>query len=160
MEYDFIRSFRFNVHGGGCFCLSDFDYITSYINKYPSKNNPPVENSLLFWTMRDINALKRNKTFVEKSSDNTIRIDKQKLDYYAYVDVFKRNLYRLPFYFGNCDVMIDNDLFKRFKDHFITSAIHHHPYLKDHFQINLLGKEQAEAGIDRYFKLLLGEHHV
>ena len=159
MEYDFIRSFRFNVHGGGNFCLSDFDYITRYINKYPSKNNQPIENSLFFWTMRDINALKRNKTFIEKSSNNTIRIDKQKLDYYAYVDVFKRNLYRLPFYFGNCDVMINNNLFKQFKDYFITDAIHHHSFLKDHFQINLLEKEQVETGIDTYFKLLLGEYH-
>ena len=159
MEYDFIRAFRFDVHGGDCFCLSDFDYITSYINKYPSKNSKPIENSLFFWTMRDINALKRNKTFVERSSDNTIRIDKQKLDYYAYVDVFKRNLYRLPFYFGNCDVMIDNNLFQQFKDYFISSAIQHHPSLKDHFQINFLEKEQIEIGIDRYFKLLLGKHH-
>ena len=159
MEYDFIRSFCFNVHGGGSFCLSDFDYITSYINKYPTKNDQPIENSIFFWTMRDINALKRNKTFIERSSSNTIRIDKQKLDYYAYVDVFKRNLYRLPFYFGNCDVMINNNLFKRFKDCFIASAVHHHPFLKDHFQINLLEKEQVETGIDTYFKLLLGEHH-
>ena len=160
MEYDFIRSFRFNVHGGGSFCLSDFDYITNYISKYPSKRHQPIpDDSLFFWTMRDINALKRNRTFVKNYSNNTIAVDKRKLDYYAYVDVFKRNLDRLPFYFGNCDVMIDNNLFKQFKDYFITDAIHHHSFLKDHFQINPLETEQVEIGIDRYFKLLLGEHH-
>ena len=161
MEYDFIRSFRFDVHGGDCFRLSDFDYIANYISKYPSKSHQPIpDDSLFFWTMRDINALKRNRTFVKNYSNNTIVVDKRKLSYYAYVDVFKRNLYRLPFYLGNCDVMIDNNLFKQFKDCFITSVIQHHSYLKDHFQINLLEKEQTEAGIDRYFQSLLGEHHV
>ena len=160
MEYDFIRSFRFNVHEGGSFCLGDFDYINNYISKYPSKKHQPIpDDSPFFWTMRDINALKRNRTFVKNYSNNTIVVDKRKLGYYAYVDVFKRNLYRIPFYFGNCDVMINNNLFKRFKDCFVASAVHHHPFLRDHFQINPLEKAHVEAGIDTYFKLLLGKHH-
>lgn len=161
MDYNFIRSFRFRTVDGLRFCLSDFDYITSYIRKYPSKQQQPVpDDSLFFWTMRDINALKRNRTFVENYSSNTVVIDKKKLDYYAYVDVFKRNLYRLPFYFGNCDVPIDDTLFKEYKHCFISDTIRHHPYLEKHFQIDLIEKEQAESKIDMYFKELLGEYHV
>ena len=171
MEYSFIRSFRFRIAGKdnkkraapiiSGFCLGDFDYITGYVDKYPKKQNRPTYNdSLFFWTMRDINALKRNRTFVESYSTNTIVIDKRKLDYYAYVDVFKRNLHRLPFYFGNCDVLIDDDLFRQYKPCFISDTVRHHSFLKKHFQINPIEKQQAESELDTYFKLLLGEHHV
>ena len=170
MEYSFIRSFRFRPNGKDSFCLDDFDYITDYIDKYPKKKNRPTDvdgdshcsknDPLFFWTMRDINALKRNRTFVENYSANTIVIDKRKLDYYAYVDVFKRNLHRLPFYFGNCDVLIDDNLFKQSKPAFISDTVRHHPFLKKHFQINPIEEQQAASGLDTYFKLLFGKHHV
>ena len=188
MAYDFIRSFRFRIDGkdnekraapikpqrGAMsiegFCLGDFDYINNYVDKYPKKNRPTYvdgdvhrskgDDPLFFWTMRDINALKRNRTFVEGYSANTIVIDKRKLDYYAYIDVFKRNLHRLPFYFGNCDVLIDDNLFKQYKSAFISDTVNHHPFLKKHFQINPVEKQQAASGLDTYFKLLFGEHHI
>ena len=161
MTYDFIRSFRFRPDGKSGFCLGDFDYIAGYVDKYPKKENRLTYNdSLFFWTMRDINALKRNRTFVENYSANTIVIDKRKLDYYVYVDVFKRNLHRLPFYFGNCDVLIDDELFKQYKSAFISDTIRHHPFLKKHFQIEPIAEQQTTSGLDMYFKLLFGEHHV
>ena len=160
MEYDYIRSFHFRTTDKNRFCVSDFDYITGYIRKYPSKQQQPVpDDSLFFWTMRDINALKRNRTFVQNYSSNTIVLEKTKLDYYAYVDVFKRNIYRLPFYFGNCDVPIKDELFRQNKHYFISDTIRHHPYLKKHFQINPIEKEKIETRLDKYFKELLGKHH-
>jgi len=161
MEYSDIRSFTFRTVDGNPFCLSDFEYITNYINKYPSRQHQAIpDESLFFWTMRDINALKRNRTFVQNYSSNTIVIDKTKLDYYAYVDVFKRNIPRLPFYFGNCDVPIDDSLFQKTKHCFISDTITHHPYLEKHFQTESIEKEQVESKIDMYFKKLLGIHHV
>ena len=188
MAYNFIYSFRFRIadkdnkkraapikpQRGAMsiegFCLGDFDYITGYVDKYPKKKQPTSvegnnhhsekDNSLFFWTLRDINALKRNRTFVESYSANTIVIDKRKLDYYAYVDVFKRNLHRLPFYFGNCDVLIDDNLFKQYKSAFISDTLRHHSFLKKHFQINPIERKQAASGLDTYFKLLFGEHHL
>lgn len=177
MTYSFIRSFRFRIADKSDFCLGDFDYITGYVDKYPKKKRstsdyslfPSIEedvlhsendDSLFFWTMRDINALKRNRTFVENYSANTIVIDKRKLDYYAYIDVFKRNLHRLPFYFGNCDVLIDDNLFRQYKSAFISDTVSHHPFLKRHFKINPIEKQRVESELDMYFKSLLGEHHV
>ncbi len=161
MEYSFIRSFRFRVAGKTDFCLDDFDYIAGYIDKYPKKKHRPrYDDSLFFWAMRDINALKRNRTFVESYSANTIVLDKRKLDYYAYVDVFKRNLHILPFYFGNCDVLIDDNLFGQYKPFFISDAVRHHPFLKKHFQIKPIEKQQVTSELDTYFKLLLGEHQI
>ncbi len=161
MVYDFIRSFPFRTEDGRRFCLNDLDYITTYIHKYPSKRHPPInDDTLLFWTMRDINALKRNRTFVKNYSNNAIVINKNKLDYYVYVDVFKRNLHRLPFYFGNCDVPIDDELFNQYKDCFISDTVKHHPHLKRHYQSFPTDAEQVESKLDLYFKMLLGEHHV
>ena len=158
------------------FCIDDFDYITDYVDKYPKKrqtydnslfssvegdvHRSEKDDSLFFWTLRDINALKRNRTFVENYSANTIVLDKRKLEYYAYIDVFKRNLHRLPFYFGNCDVPINDDLFRQYKPCFISDTVSHHPFLKKHFQINPIEKRQTESELDMYFKSLLGDHHV
>ena len=170
MAYNFIHSFRFRIADKSDFCLGDFDYITGYVDKYPKKkrsisveensHHSEKDNPLFFWTMRDINALKRNRTFVESYSANTIVIDKRKLDYYAYIDVFKRNLHRLPFYFGNCDVLIDDKLFRQYKSAFISDTVRHHPFLKKHFQINPIERKQAASGLDTYFKSLLGQHHI
>ena len=160
ITHSFIRSFGFRTASKSNFCLGDFDYITGYIDKYPKKNRPTYHDSLFFWTMRDINALKRNRTFVENYSTNTIVIDKQKLDYYAYVDVFKRNLHRLPFYFGNCDVLIDDNLFRQYKPAFISDTVRYHPFLKKHFQTKTIEEQQVVSGLDTYFKLLLGEYHL
>ncbi len=161
MDYSFICSFPFRVLDGPRFYLNDFDYITSYISKYPYKNRQPLPNdSLFFWTMRDINALKRNRTFVENYSNSTIVIDKKKLDYYVYVDVFKRNLFRLPYYFGNCDVPIDDKLFQSYKNYFLRDVIRHYPYLKEHLQMDMAENGNVELHLDKYFKLLLGRYHV
>ena len=144
MAYSFIRSFRFRIVDGLRFCLNDFDYITSYIRKYPSKRHQPIhDGSLFFWTMRDINALKRNRTFVKNYSNNTIVLDKSKLDYYAYVDVFKRNLYRLPFYFWELRCSYKRQAFSG-SPNTVSSAIRlgTTSFLEKHFQIDLIGKER------------------
>ena len=80
--------------------------------------------------MRDINALNRSRTFVEEWSENSIIIDKNKFAYYCYVDVFKEYIGRLPYYYGNCDVFINNNDFIKIKDVFITKSIEKHPWLK------------------------------
>ena len=51
-------------------------------------------------------------------------------------------LFDLSAYFRNCEVMIDNNLSKQFKD-FITDAIHHHSFLKDRYQLKILEKEEV-----------------
>ncbi|MXX94982.1 MAG: N-6 DNA methylase [Gammaproteobacteria bacterium] len=157
MDYGTIRSFRFETESGTEFCLDDFDYISNYVEKYPRKCTPS-DDSLYFWTIRDINALRRNRTFVDRYSSNSIQIDKTKLEYYAYIDVFKQHLHRLPFYFGNCDVLFDPVLFNKYQDCFLADAAVRHPKLKQYFHTeNTLSRE---AGIDSYFHALLGKHHI
>ncbi len=161
MDYDFIQNYRFRPINGHDFALKDFDFIPNYINKYPLKNITPEENDILFWTMRDINALKRNRTFVHRFGYNTIIIDKTKLDYYIYVDVFKRFSYLIPYYFGNLDVFINNNLFQEYKKYFLREIVNRHFFLKKHitYDKNISVKE-AEENILKYFSILIGDHYV
>ena len=110
MDYEFIKSYRFITDDGRGLRLKDFDFITKYVNKYP---NPYDKDKAVayFHTLRDINALKRNKTFLPKASPNAIRIFADNLKYYYYIHHFKSFANRLPYYFGNLDVFIDNESF-------------------------------------------------
>ena len=65
MNYDYIQNYQFKIKDDGLFSFKDFDTIVNYVQKYPNKqylnkNDKPVAK---FWTLRDINALKRNRIF-------------------------------------------------------------------------------------------------
>ena len=130
LKYSDVLNMRFKTIDGKYFDLKH-DYVKNYIAKYPSKYSRYKDGDILFFTMRDINALNRSKTFIEEWSDNAIIIDKKKFAYYCYVDVFKDYICRLPYYYGNCDVFIDNDAFLAVQDVFVTKSMEKHPWLKE-----------------------------
>ncbi|MDD5770214.1 MAG: SAM-dependent methyltransferase [Candidatus Gracilibacteria bacterium] len=163
MDYNYILNYDFKIDNKKSFKLNDFDYIDNYISKYPSKfNNKINENSILFWTMRDINALKRNRTFINNFSYNAIIIDKNKLDYYVYVDVFKYFSYIIPYYLGNLNVFINNNEFLKNKDLFIINAISRNKFLQQYYNFNINKEllEVANEKIKNYFINLLKYHYV
>ncbi len=161
MNYNYILNYKFKTVDNKLFSLNDFDFIPNYINKYPLKNIKPNENDLLFWTMRDINALKRNRTFIHEFGYNAVIIDKNKLHYYIYVDVFKQFSHLIPYYFGNLDVFINNEVFNKYKDYFICECITRNNFLKDHIQYdNNISLQEAKEFILNYFKSLTGKHYV
>lgn len=161
MNYNYIQNYKFKTIDNNFFSLNDFDFIPNYINKYPLKNIKPNESDILFWTMRDINALKRNRTFIHEFGYNAIIVDKNKLDYYIYVDVFKQFSHLIPYYYGNLDVFINNELFNKYKDYFIYECITRNNFLKDHIQYNNnIPLERAKEIIINYFKSLIGKHYV
>lgn len=154
-SYDDIQSFVFATKEGDAFCLKAHEYIDKYIDKYPRKKARVSEDSVFFWPMRDINALKRNRTFVEKYSNNVIVVNKERLDYYIYVDVFKKNLHRVPYYFGNCNVLIDTERFAYYRDAFVADALHRHPFLEKHVADKPGNRVNAAGQIENYFEQLL-----
>jgi len=159
MDYDFIKNYRFKTKEETTFCLNDFDTIANYISKYPnyryiSDTSKPVAK---FYTMRDINALKRNQTFIE-SDYNAVYVVMDKLPYYCYVDVFKKYADKLPYYLGNCDVFIDKVEFEKIKDCFIAESVHSNPVLKKKFRFRDI--QDAKPKIESYFNKLLKEHYV
>ena len=156
MTYDYIQDYQFKVKDDGFFRLRDFDTIVNYVQKYPNKkylnkNDKPVAK---FWTLRDINALKRNRTFIDSDTYNTVYILMEKLSYYCYIDVFKQYADKMPYFIGNCDVIIDNEKFNEIKECFIAQSVHTNPILKNGFKFREI--PDAKLKIDNYFKELLG----
>ena len=156
MTYDYIQNYQFKVKDDGFFRLRDFDTIVNYVQKYPNKkflnkNDKPVAK---FWTLRDINALKRNRTFIDDDTYNTVYILMEKLPYYCYIDVFKQYASKMPYFIGNCDVIIDNEKFNEIRECFIDYSVHTNPILKNKFKFRKI--PDAKLKIENYFKELLG----
>jgi hypothetical protein len=156
MNYNYIQNYQFEIKDDGNFCLKDFDTIVGYVQKYPNKkflnkNDNPVAK---FWTLRDINALKRNRTFIDEDTYNTVYVMTDKLPYYCYIDVFKQYADRMPYFIGNCDVIIDNKKFGEIKECFINQSVHTNPILKNKFRFRKI--PDAKIKIENYFKELLG----
>jgi len=155
MSYDYIQNYQFKVKDDGAFCLKDFNTIVNYVQKYPNKkflneNDKPVAK---FWTLRDINALKRNRTFINEDTYNTVYVLMEKLPYYCYIDIFKQYTDRMPYFIGNCDVIIDNEKFREIKECFIAQSVRTNPVLKNKFKFREI--PDAKLKVDNYFKELL-----
>ncbi len=157
MSYEQMQRFEFSIDGGKKFAMNDFQYIDSFIQKYPRQRQMQDLDDVMFYTLRDINALRRNRTFVFEKMNNAVFIDKTQLDYYIYVDVFKKFIHHVPYYFGNSNILIDNELFSKYKKCFYADAASRYPQLKKHIDFNF--KDTAQHKVEDYFYHLLGEHY-
>lgn len=123
MRYEYINNYRFRTDNNNSFIMNNYDFIAKYIDKYPNKNKVDLSNIVAkFYTMRDINALKRSKTFIKENSNNAVYVTKEKYSLYCYVDMFKKYIDKLPYYFGNFEVFIDYDKFKSIENEFIKCS--------------------------------------
>ncbi len=159
MDYHYIQKHLFHTIEGKSFSMDRFDYIGNFIGKYPSKKHLPSAEDLYFYTMRDLNALKRSQTFMKTYGSNSIVVDKSKLDFYIYVDVVKDFGQVFPYYFGNFDVIINEELFLRYREAFLSYGLSKRPFLRKYFPDSRSISDHKNQIID-YFKLLLGEHYV
>lgn len=119
MDYEYIKKYTFKTLEQHTFSLSQFDSINHYICKYP---NPKDTRKAVayFHPLRDINALKRNKTFIQNPNKSAIKIFKENLKYYIYIHFFKKYAHLLPYYFGNMDIFIDNASFKSIENELLA----------------------------------------
>jgi hypothetical protein len=159
MEYKYIQNYKFKTNDGKTFSIKEFDVIGNYISKYPNRKQVSEHETITyFYTMRDINALKRTATFLPKETGNAVRVTKQKLPYYCYVDVFKDYIPHIPYYFGNSDIMINDKEFHELESLFISVSVQKHPKLKCFFDAK--NYNDAKTEVSAYFRQLLGEHYV
>lgn len=131
MDYEYIKNYTFKTYEGQNFRLNDFDFITNYVGKYPNPYDKRKEIAF-FHTLRDINALKRNQTFMSKPNANSVRVFAENLKYYCYIHHFKQFASKLPYYFGNLDIFIDNDEFLKISDLFLD--LKPHPKITAYFE--------------------------
>ncbi|TLE02923.1 SAM-dependent methyltransferase [Helicobacter japonicus] len=144
MDYHFICNFSFKTREGKSFKLNDFDFIAQYIDKYPNKKRVDSKQKVaMFYTLRDINALRRSKTFISKNTANAVYVTQDKYSLYCYVDVFKQIIKHIPYYLGNCDILIDFKKFQTLESAFIKAS----------------ENKNLSEDIVQYFKDLLGEHY-
>jgi tRNA G10 N-methylase Trm11 len=159
MQYPYIQNYKFKTNEGKTFTIKKYDTIARYVSKYPNRKQVSERETVTyFYTMRDINALKRTATFLPKETSNAVRVTKSKLPYYCYVDVFKDFIPHIPYYFGNNDIMIDNNSFRELEPLFISRSVQKHPKLG--VFVDTKNYNDAETEVTGYFRQLLGEHYV
>lgn len=122
LTYRAVQDMRFQTVEGNEFSLSGFDYVTDLVKKYPHKGR--YEPGILFYTMRDINALKRCRTFIKERIANAVDVAPDQLPYYCYIDCFKRYA-QVPYWMGNFDVPFIADEFADIADAVIADAKYH-----------------------------------
>lgn len=109
MNYEYIKEFNFEIlNSRSTFKLSNFKTIDGIIEKYPTKNKSSED--LQFYTIRDINALKRNKTFLTGFCSNGIKIHQKNIYLYSWLDFFKQNFKPRDYYlYGNLSPLIPKE---------------------------------------------------
>lgn len=117
IKYADIQKFNFQTVEGKTFNLSNRDYVASYIQKYP--HNIRYSQEILFYTLRDINALARSRTFIKDRIANAVDVNPAKLGYYCYIDCFKKYA-STPYFMGNFDVPFIKESFGEIMDSVIT----------------------------------------
>ncbi len=124
LTHDAVRAIRFRTVAGESFSVDGFDYVTDEIDKYPGEKRFTPE--ILFYTMRDVNALRRSRTFIRERIANAVDVDPGKLAYYCYVDCFKRYA-DAPYYLGNFNVPFIRDEFASVSNDVVALAKAAHP---------------------------------
>lgn len=124
LRYEDVWNRVFETEEGDRFRLADRDYIDSFANKYPTEARYSPE--ILFYTMRDVNALARSRTFITERCPNAVDVDPAKLDYYCYVDVFK-SMASTPYWMGNLNVPLVASDFPAAAPSFRRISMHNHP---------------------------------
>lgn len=95
-----IECIEFKTEEGDSFRLADYTFVSQYCSKYPGKR---TGSGIWFYSMRDVNALKRNRSFVKNPTKSCLEVDESKLGYYCWCDLFKR-FAKVPYWMGNFDI--------------------------------------------------------
>ena len=124
LAYDKVLAQTFSTIEGTQFSLSSRQYISQFIRKYP--HHERYQPEILFFTMRDINALKRSQTFMAKRTPHSIDVNPDFLAYYCYADCFKRYA-QTPYWMGNFDVPLIASNFNLLANDFVAIAKYLNP---------------------------------
>ena len=148
---DYVLKTKFKTTDGQIFSVDMFDYVTDYISKYPSTYRYKPE--ILFYTLRDINALRRSRTFIKERVSNAVDVDPKKIAYYCYIDCFKDAIDNVPYYFGNFNIPFKKDTFGSVARDFIAVSAYKHPEI---FTRATKPSREAYFRVNNYINNVLG----
>lgn len=108
MDYNYIKTFSFDILGNKRkFKLSNIKTIDGIVKKYPSKEKQQFQ----FYTLRDINSLLRNTTFVNGPINNGINLEIVTVYQYCWLQFFKDNFKRDDmFIYGNLSPLWSDEI--------------------------------------------------
>lgn len=150
LTYEAVQDMHFTTAEGNEFVLSGFDYVTDFVKKYPHKER--YEPEILFYTMRDINALKRCRTFIKERISNAVDVPPEQLPFYCYIDCFKRYA-QVPYWMGNFDVPFIAGEFADIAEAVVADAkFHNQEIFGESPMPNVLDTERIKSYIQKAIK--------
>lgn len=152
MDFEYIKNFNFNIFNSTkIFSLNKVLTIDGIVNKYPNKNNI---TGLQFYTLRDMNALMRNASFVENKRINGVEIKDKNLYQYAWLFFLKNNFNpkKNKFLYGNLSPLYTEKISDiNFKKALIYYAYNNSELVRKYYSIqkiqSLYGKSKAQYDI-------------
>ena len=156
MEYEDVLQFSFSIYQSqATFILGEVATIDGIVNKYPKKKkqaplgyeidllgekveNTDSEPRLQFYTLRDMNALCRNKAFLEGPIANGVDITLGNLYQYAWLYFLKCNFKpkKNKFLFGNLSPLYTEALERaEFKNMVVSYAVQHCALIEKYFDL-------------------------
>lgn len=152
LTYDKVYKYTFRTIENKSFSLKDYDYIGEVIKKYPNKKQG--EPDIKFYTLRDLNALSRSRTFIEKEGKNAVHIDIDKLKYYAYVDCVKEYIKKngFPYYMGNFDIPYNKEEFSKIEGSVLALCMNRYKRIFKEYKNIPLPKDKDIKAVNEYIK--------
>lgn len=138
MDFNYILNFKFDIFNSTKkYVLTAFKTIDGVVDKYPTRNKKPTD--LQFYTIRDINALRRNRTFLIGQCNNGIKVTTDNLYLYAWLDLFRNNFDagEYQYLFGNLSPLLTNKIFDQsFQKQLISYALNENEVVNSFFKNN------------------------
>ncbi len=137
MTFEFIQDFEFDIYQSNkTFKLNNISTIDGEVQKYPKKGHC---EGLQFYTLRDMNALLRNATFVENRTTNAIEINDENLYQYAWLMFLKDNFRPKAnrFLYGNLSPLYPKKTEeKEFQREVVSYAFNNNSLVSQYYNLN------------------------
>ncbi len=144
MKYNYIENFKFNIfQSENKFQLNSISTIDKKVNKYPKKD---CHNGLQFYTMRDINALMRNTSFVEGEISNGVEVSIDNLYQYGWILFFKNNFKPKSnkYLYGNLSPLYPQNINEEFKNKAAYYAFNNNSLVKKYYSKEMMNDKYGE----------------
>ena len=143
MNYEYIQKFTFDIlKNSKKFVLTEINTIDKKVNKYPKKDS---HNGLQFYTMRDINALLRNTTFIDGNVSNGVEVSIKTLYQYGWILFFKNNFKsNNMFLYGNLSPLYPKEISTDFKNASAYYAFNSCDLVKKYYSKDMMIKEYGQ----------------